>query len=383
MKKRFKLKIRGESPRSLFLAFVLAKLKCDVYLFDFLKNNNSKKDNQIFLFSDSSKDLLNKFDIWNEIKDISYGFTSLSINDNLISELLLLRNKNFTKKYLNTIGWTANYSDIKKLLTNKLINYDNVYFISKNQSIDQTLIFDYEFNFKDYDKTSNLFKLPLSFFKRIDEQILIFNVYLRGHIEKRLYVINTTMGLLVLTPLNKNLYQIIWKNASNRLKETSLKSKSFFLDNLTTLLPKEFLIDQIIGDIKFLHVNDIYSCYLIKNKSIYLNENKFKSNFIYDLNFDIIIRNILQIYNFVGKNYPKSINIYKKFGVYYLLRKYLEIKINFSFPCFLLNLFKLNNIFLLSIRKIIFILIKRINFIRILFMRNIMNLNINNFNEIR
>ena len=355
MKKRFKLKIRGESPRSLFLAFVLAKLKCDVYLFDFLKNNNSKKDNQIFLFSDSSKDLLNKFDIWNEIKDISYGFTSLSINDNLISELLLLRNKNFTKKYLNTIGWTANYSDIKKLLTNKLINYDNVYFISKNQSIDQTLTFDYEFNFKDYDKTSNLFKLPLSFFKRIDEQILIFNVYLRGHIEKRLYVINTTMGLLVLTPLNKNLYQIIWKNASNRLKETSLKSKSFFLDNLTTLLPKEFLIDQIIGDIKFLHVNDIYSCYLIKNKSIYLNENKFKSNFIYDLNFDIIIRNILQIYNFVGKNYPKSINIYKKFGVYYLLRKYLEIKINFSFPCFLLNLFKLNNIFLLSIRKIIFI----------------------------
>ena len=43
MKRRFKLKINGESPRSLFLAFVLAKLKCDVYLYDFLGDNNSKK----------------------------------------------------------------------------------------------------------------------------------------------------------------------------------------------------------------------------------------------------------------------------------------------------------------------------------------------------
>jgi len=369
MKRRLKLKIRGESPRSVFLAIVLAKLKCDIYLFDFSKNSISIKDNQTLLFSNSSKNLLSKFDIWNEIRDISYGFTSLSINDNLVSEQLLLRNKN-----LNNIGWSAKYSDIKSLL----INYDNIYFISKNQSFDQSLNFDYEFNFKDYDKSNHLCKLSLPFFKRKVEQIFIFNVYLRGHIEKRLYEINTSKGFLVLTPLNKNLYQIIWNNASIRLKETSLSSKSLFLDNLTTLLPNELKVDQIIGDIYLLNVNNIHSSYLIKNKSIYFNENKFKSNTIYDLSFDVIIRNIILIYNFLDKNHPKRINIYNKFGFFYLLRRYLEVTINFSFFDFLLYLFKVNNIFILSIRKIIFISIKKINFIRKLFLDNIINSNINN-----
>ena len=146
MNRRLKLKINGESPRSLFLIFVLAKLNCEIYIYDFINNSSKKKDYQLFLFSNSSRKLLSKFDIWNEIEDISYGFTSLRIIDNLVSEQLLLRTKDFSNKFFNNIGWIAKYSDIKNLMINKLINFDNVHFISKNQLNNKSITYDYEFN---------------------------------------------------------------------------------------------------------------------------------------------------------------------------------------------------------------------------------------------
>ena len=378
MKRRFKFKISGESPRSLLLAFVLAKFECDIYLYNFLRDSNSNEDYQIISFSNFSKNLFNKFDTWKELKDFSYGVTSLHIKDNLVSDQLLLRNGNCCKKeYASTIGWIINYSNIKSLLINKLINVDNVHFISKNQKHNESLIFDYEFNFYSHEKFLSLFKLPLSISKRIDTQVLIFDVFLRGNVEKRLYEINTTEGLVVLTPLNKHSYQIIWNNASLRIKERALSSKSLFLDNLTSLLPKELQIDQIIGDIKFFYYSNVHPAYLIKNKSIYFNESKLKSNTLYDINFDIVIKNILQIYKYLDNNTSKRFKILCKLR-FYFLRKYLGIILKFSFSNYLINLFTVNSIFSLYFRKLLFILFKRIILLKNFFMRNISYLNIDN-----
>ena len=378
MKRRFKFKISGESPRSLLLAFVLSKFECDIYLYNFLRDSNSNEDYQILSFSNFSKNLFNKFDTWKELKDFSYGVTSLHIKDNLVSDQLLLRNGNCCKKeYASTIGWIINYSNIKSLLINKLINVDNVHFISKNQKHNESLIFDYEFNFYSHEKFLSLFKLPLSISKRIDNQVLIFDVFLRGNVEKRLYEINTTEGLVVLTPLNKHSYQIIWNNASIRIKERALSSKSLFLDNLTSLLPNELQIDQIIGDIKFFYYSNVHPAYLIKNKSIYFNESKLKSNTLYDINFDIVIKNILQIYKYLDNNTSKRFKILCKLR-FYFLRKYLGIILKFSFSNYLINLFTVNSIFSLYFRKLLFILFKRIILLKNFFMRNISYLNIDN-----
>ena len=369
MKRRFKLKINGESPRSLFLAFVLAKLKCDVYIFDSLINSESNYADLIYSFSNLSKNLLINFNLWNEFEDISYGFNSFEFKDNIVSEQLLLRTE-ISEKYLNTFGWTVKYSDIKSLLTSKLSNFDNVHFVLKNQLVDESLIFDFEFNFKSYDE------YPLNNLKKINEQILIFNVYLRGNVEKRLYEINTTNGLLILTPINNNFYQIVWNNVSNQILERSLISKSFFLDNLTTLLPNELKIYQIIGDIKFLNVSDISSTYIIKNKSIYFNENKFRSNTLINFKFDIFINNILKIFYLLENNDPNNIWILNNLGFRYLYRKYIELKIMFSFSNFLINLLTLNNIFSLFLRKLLFILLNRVNLLKISFIRILITLNI-------
>ncbi len=372
MKRRLILKINGESPRSLFLAYILAKFKCDVYIFDSLINSEFNYSDQIYSFSNFTKNILSNFDIWEEFEDISYGFNSFEFKDNIVSEQLLLRTE-ISEKNFNSIGWTAKYSDIKGLLTNKLKDFNNVYFILKNQFVDESLTFDFEFNFKDCDE------YLLETFKRIKKQILIFNVFLRGNVEKRLYEINTTDGLLILTPINNNIYQIIWNNVSIQIKERSQNSKSFFLDNLTTLLPDELKIDQIIGDINFLDVSDISSTYIIKNRSIYFNENRFKSNILFNLKFDIIIDNILQIYNFLENNDPENIKFLNNLGVLYLYRKYKELKIKFTFSIIFINLFTLNNIFCIFLRKLLFILLKRVNLLKIFLIRNLISSNIKHF----
>ena len=380
MERRFKLKISGESPRSLILAFILSKFKCDIYLNDFATNTCSDKDDQIFSYSNSSKKLLSKFNLWNELKEFSYGFTSMCIKDNLISKQLLLRNGNCSTKYSSAIGWIINHRNVKKIFINKLINFDNVHFISKNQKPYESLNFDYEFNFYSYEKFVNLFKLPLSIFKRVDNQILIFKVYLRGNVEKRLYEINTTEGLLILMPLNKNLYQIIWNNASIKIKERSLRSKSYFLDNLTTLLPDGLKVDQIIGDINFLHDCNHLPTYLIKKNSIYFNEDKLFSNTLYDFNFDILLSNALQIFKLLDNNDFRNINILNKLG-FSLLIKYLGIIMNYSFTNYLINLFMLNTKFLLFFRKFLFILFEKINLLKMIFMKIPTNININKLNK--
>ena len=368
MKRRLKLKINGKNPRSLFLAIVLAKLKYDIYIFDSLTNSKYKYDDHIYSFSNISKNLLSEFDIWNEFENISYSFNSLEFIDNVVSEQLILRTE-ISEKYLNTFGWTVKYSDMKSLLINKLKNFDNVHFIFEKELIDKSLTFDYEFNFKSYDE------YPVETFKRINEQILIFNVCLRGNVEKRLYEINTSDGLLILTPINNNIYQIIWNNASIQIKMRSLKYKSLFLDNLTTLIPNKLKIDQIVGDINFLNVSNISSSpYLIKNKSIYFNENKFKSNTLCNLKFELIIDNILQI-NYFLENNPKNIIILNKFGFIFFYRKYIEFKIKFSFSNFIINLFIVNSIFSLSFRKLLFILLKRVNLLKTYVISNLINLN--------
>ena len=191
-----------------------------------------------------------------------------------------------------------------------------------------------------------------------------------------MYEINTTNGLLILTPINNNLYQIIWNNVPIQIKDRSKNSISFFLDNLTTLLPNELKIDQIIGDINFLNVGDISSTFIIKNKSIYFNENKFRSNTLINFKFDIFINNILKIFYLLENNDPNNIWILNNLGFRYLYRKYIELKIMFSFSNFLINLLTLNNIFSLFLRKLLFILLNRVNLLKISFIRILITLNI-------
>ena len=379
MNRKIKLKINGESPRSLLLAFVLSKFNCEVYINDYLEKSNFNED-QIFCLTSSSKNILSNFGIWDKFEDISYGFTSFCFMDATNSRKFLFRKDPLTKNYPSTLGWAVKYSDIISVLIDNLITCENIHFLSKNKISDESLKIDYEFNFNCHDKVFDFYKLPLSIFRKVDEKFLIFNVSLRGNVEKRLYEIHTTKGLLFLTPIDNNLYQIIWKNKSLKIKERAINSRNFLIDNLSTLLPNELKIDQIFGDINYINLNMMKPLYFFKNKSIFFNECKFKSNPFYDFNFDIFIRNIFDIYNYSENKKIKNNTIFFKHNYLHLLTIVVKFIINIIFSNLLINLFISNNIFLLFIRKLTFSFLNRIN---LFIMKYLYNYKINNLLDMK
>ncbi len=377
MNRKFKIKIVGESPRSLVLAYILAKFNCEVHIYDFLINSKINENDKIFSFTNCSKGILSKFGIWREFEGISYHISSMCFKENEVSEELIMRSENLSQNNSNSFGWIVKYSDMKKVLIDKIINIDNVYFISNDQLLDDSLNFDFEFIFKNPNKKNNLFKFPPSSIKGINERVLIFNVYIRANVDFRFYEIHTNQGLIVLTPLDNNLYQITWKNNTIKSKDMNLYSKSFLLDNLTTLLPNDLKIDQIIGDINFFYINNLLPSCFIKNKSIYFNEDKFKCNPLYDFNFDLIIRFIFQIYNLFENAHFNNIQISGIIKFYYFIKYYVELKIKLAFTNFLINIFILNNILYKFLRRVLFIFSKKIYLIKTFITNYLINFNIN------
>ena len=70
--------------------------------------------------------------------------------------------------------------------------------------------------------------------------LVIFKVLLRGNVEKRAYE-NIFLGeSLLLIPLENNIYQIIWEASTNKSRYLFNLNENLFLDNLSTMLPKDF-----------------------------------------------------------------------------------------------------------------------------------------------
>ena len=192
-----------------------------------------------------------------------------------------------------------------------------------------------------------------------------------------------------------NNYYFIAKNSKVNFKKylnfCNLNNLKFKILNLKKL---PFITKNILGGIK---VNEpVYDWSIIKSEiskklkklnknKIYLNEKVLKisknKNFTVKTNkelykFDKIIDSILQIYYLLENVDPKNIKILNNLGVLYLYRKYKELKIKFTFSIFFINLFTLNNIFCLFLRKLLFILLKRVNLLKIFLIRNLITFNI-------
>ena len=84
---------------------------------------------------------------------------------------------------------------------------------------------------------------------------LTFEVLVRGNIPRRAYEIFRKEGPLALLPLDSNRYQIIWTASTSKSIDRLNSSKSFLLDNLSTIVPEYFKLDQIDSDINIFPVS--------------------------------------------------------------------------------------------------------------------------------
>ena len=362
-----KVKITGAGPSGILLAITLARLNSKILLYDLLSKETLLIKDKTYAITHSTRKILERFDLWEPLSSYIYAFNSLSISDTLIGDEVIfsLSDLDDDIKSFQDIGWVIKHTDLIKVFFDELSKYKNVSFVHLANQTSYPDNFDFEFVADG--ANSNYKRLnQVSFFKSsYNQACLTFKVFLRGNIEKRAYEVFRKEGPLALLPLGKNIYQIIWTSSNSKAKDRLNSSKSFLLDNLSTILPSDFKLDQIIGDINLfpISLSFNYPDFTFK-KLIFVGDALHTFHPVGGQGLNACWRDVNEIYNlFSLRNYTKRNKfIYIKFK-YYLLR-FTDIFALVVVTDSLIKIFANNNIFLKPFRKIAFFLLSKNAFFR-------------------
>ena len=359
MKNYFKIKIIGESPSNLFLALILLKkgFKVEIY-----KNHDSTKrirEKNLFLISNTTKSILDDFNLWPFLKDNSYPIESI-----LIKDISIFKKVNFSfldinliTKNTNNIAWILNYSDISECLLSELAKFNNVFcetYAEKNVSFIRS---DNSLNLSNI---LNVFckKTLVSFFNNDFNSSLEFNVSLRGYVENRVYTISIYNGLIYLFPIKSNLFRAKWIMKNSNVQNRLSGGNSLLLDNLSSVLPAELEVDQIFDDINVISNQPFIFKRIYKTHELFIIKDEFFKKFTLGIDsLNSSFSEAISIYNQINNNQVKKSLSFKYFSYGLFIIKVIKF-ILFSF---LKNLLIKNNSFYNFLKRLIFYLLNKNN----------------------
>ena len=355
MNSDLKVKIIGENPSSLILALALAKTNCEIYLDKSSKYSDAYSKDDIIIYSKNACQFFDKIYIWNKLKNSSNRFKSQSFYDCINSKEILFQSRDLDKDKIvsNNYGFFSNYLNFKRIFIDELNKHENIQFIPESNNSSNIRNFDLVFKFTKISQNKNkIYNLISRSKTNHTQKILSFNVYLRGNIEGRFYEINTKEGFIMFIPISKHIYQIKWCDNIYKTNERLILSKSLLLDNLTSILPIDFKIDQIIGDV-YIDKNYIFTFpFYSSNSLIYFDKYIYKSCLINNLLLNITINDTKEIIRIIQKGNTKLIKRRIKF--YLFKRRIIDLPISFLLPKLIINLIIGNNLIFIIIRKLLY-----------------------------
>ncbi len=243
------IKVIGSGPTGSLLALALATQDCNVTLIEPLSDSELLKKDKGYAVTQSTRKIFEELGLWHSLNNSSFGFTSLSIIDDVLSQSVLIRN-NDLKSFNNDqkdIGWVIEHKLLMKLLINKINNNKCI----KKLNFDSTD--DGDFNFilaSDGRESSTRKKWQIKYFKNLYSQKCIsFKAVLNGSPPKRAYEIFKSNGPLALLPLSNNIFQVIWFSSESDTKSKLKITHTELLKKLRDELPDNIMPEKIIGNI--------------------------------------------------------------------------------------------------------------------------------------
>ena len=360
------IKVLGSGPTGSLLALALALNKCNVTLIEPLSDSELLKKDKGYAVTQCTRKIFEEFGIWNNIKNSSFGFTSLSIVDDVLSQSVLVRNNDL--KRLNNdqteIGWVVEH----KLLMQLLINKINSNKFIKKLNYDSTDDADFDFILaSDGRESTTRRKWQIKYFKSSYKQKCIsFKAILNGSPPKRAYEIFKREGPLALLPLPNNIYQIIWFSSESDTKSKLEKTHTQLLTNLKDELPDNIVPERIIGNISSFSLAKAFALPNFKNfKNILVGESAHSFHPVGGQGLNSCIRDVYEL-SLMINNYENLSNINRKFfSLKYFLHRSVDILSLILFTEFLVTFFSNKIIILYPFRYIIFYIMKKVPFIRI------------------
>ena len=366
MNNDLKIKIIGDDISNLFLALLLLKKGLKVLI---SKNDNTyKKINKekLFFISLTTKLFLVNFNIWSQLKDKAYSIESLSIIDmSLLKKFdVSFSDFRFNKQNPYNIGWVISYEDLYDFLMNEICKFNDV-FSDLNIKVNSELKHSYNNSLSIFEEKFNK-RFLIPFLGRNNNSSIEFNASLRGYIDNIHYSIVSEKGLIFICPINNNLFRVKWIIKKSLLKNKHTLENSFLLDNLSTILPKELIIDQVFGDLYITrNYPDIFKLFSKSDNYFLIQEVSDKQLYFRLEGYDLSLNDVIFIFNqFININS----NIIKFYGFVkfkFLILKFFNLKIISIFH----ELFIINNQFICFFKRTFLYLFKKVRIINKLILK--------------
>ena len=367
MSKCLNFKIFGSGPTGLLLAITLSKLNFNIYLTDLLSREKLINKDKTYAITHSTRKILSKFNLWDKLNSYLYKFDSLSISDSETLDFTILTTSDLDKDIssLDTIGWVVKHSDLMNVFFYEIDKIDNIFFKSTLDLSNENISYDYKFIStganSNYMKNHNYFDLKKSY----NQSCLTFEVLVRGNVHKRAYEIFRKEGPLALLPLDANRYQIIWTGSTFKSIDRLNSSKSLLLDNLSTIVPDYFKLDQIDSYINIFPVSLSLSLPIFNfSKEVAVGDSFHTFHPVGGQGLNTCWRDVNVIYDIFARDISttkKELNIFKY--KYYFKRSF-DIVSTIVVTDILIKLFANNNLLLIPLRKISFLLLNKFHLIR-------------------
>ena len=367
MRKKLNFKIIGSGPTGMLLSIALSKLNLNVYLTDLLKKENLINKDKTYAITHSTRKILEKFNIWEKLKPHLFGFDTLSISDSVFSSSTTLTIADLDKdiNFENNIGWVVKHSDLMSVFFQEIDNKENIFFTTSQNISQEKKFFDYQF----ISTGANSFEKRILNFpyihKSYNQSCLTFKVLTRGNFAGRAYEIFRKEGPLALLPLSNNLYQIIWTSSTPKAIERLNLDKNFLLDNLSSILPYQFKLDQIIGGVNAFPVSLSLNLPIFNFKKIVLVGDSFHTfHPVGGQGLNTCWRDVNIIFDIFNKNSYITKKNLKLFKFQYYFSRSIDIFFTIMITDTLIRVFSNKNLIFFPIRKISFFFLNNFIFIR-------------------
>jgi len=244
-------------------------------------------------------------------------------------------------------------------------NYENIFFKTPQRLLRKNILFDYQFFSTGANSLDKKFLDFVDIKKSYSQSCLTFKVSLRGHCEKRAYEIFRKEGPLALLPLEKNLYQVIWTSSTLKATERLNSDKNFLMDNLSTILPDEFKLDQIVGEFNIFPVSLSLNLPVLNFKKLVFVGDAFHTfHPVGGQGLNTCWRDVNTIYDLFNKNTAITKMQLILFKFKYFSSRILDIIVTIFITDSLISIFANRNVLLFPIRKLSFLLLNKFLFTR-------------------
>ena len=367
MNSSLNFEIIGSGPTGALLAIALSKLNFNIYLSDLLPRKKLITKDKTYAITHSTRKILSKFGLWDKLYSSLYKFDSLSISDSVTTDYTILTTSDLDEDInsLNTIGWVVKHSDLMNLFFDEIDNIKNIFFKSSVGLPYGDINFDYKFISSGANLNNKRNQNFIDFKKSYNQSCLTFEVLLRGNAHGRAYEIFRNEGPLALLPLASNRYQVIWTASTTKSIDRLNSSKTFLLDNLSTLLPECFKLDQINSEINIFPVSVSLCLPIFNSKKFVLVGDSFHT--FHPVGGQGLntcwrdVNDIFDIFNNDSSITNKTLKIFKK---KYYLKRSLDIFSTILVTDSLIRFFANRNFLLLPLRKFSFLLLNKFLFVR-------------------